>query len=303
MRLVYTTKNKMKSNPIGIFDSGIGGLTVAKEIIDLLPNETIIYLGDTARVPYGTRGKAVILQFAKELVHYLLKQNVKALVVACNTISATCLEEIQAISPVPVIGVIKPVAKEVALKTKNKCVGVIGTRATINSDAYKNEIEAIDSSVEIISKACPLFVPIAEEGFGESKVSKVSAEEYLKDFRSTNIDYLVLGCTHYPLLRKVIQEVVGNNITLIDSGKATAFELRKTLEQLNFLNDTKVIQNKFLVTDAPQRVLEIASLFFGKEIFPKIEKIDLDNHKETKKTQDRIFSSYKSGSKVPSNLR
>lgn len=265
----------MNNQPIGVFDSGIGGLTVAREIVRTLPNESIIYLGDTARIPYGTRSKEVVTRFAKELMDYLLKQDVKALVVACNTISATCLEELQEISPVPVLGVIKPAAKLATKTTQSKVVGVIGTRGTVGSKAYDNEIAQLDNNIKVISQACTLFVPIAEEGLGNDEVSRLMADKYLAVFNGTNVDTLILGCTHFPLLRGIIQQSVGNSVRLIDSAQPTAKELKSVLEEKGLLSDNNQPNNKYLVTDAPQRVLEIASLFFGKEVFPEIEKVSL----------------------------
>ncbi len=268
--------HKMKDLPIGIFDSGIGGLTVARAIAEVLPHESFIYLGDTARVPYGTRGKEVITQFALELTKYLLERKVKLLVVACNTISATCLDKIQQISPVPVVGVILPAADQAARQSKGK-VGVLGTRATISSGAYEQalrfahekEIKKLSPDIEVVSKACPLFVPIAEEGLGRDQIAKMAAEEYLGELKG-KVDTLVLGCTHYPLLREVIQEVVGADVTLIDSAEPTAQEVKRVLTEENLLNEGSS-ERQFLVTDAPERVLEIAKLFFGNELVPDVE--------------------------------
>lgn len=266
----------MSNKPIGVFDSGIGGLTVAREIVRTLPSESIIYLGDTARIPYGTRSKEVVTRFAKELMDYLLKQDVKALVVACNTISATCLEELQQISPVPVLGVIKPAAKVAVETTKSKVVGVIATRGTVGSKAYDNELQQLDSNIKVVSQACTLFVPIAEEGLGNDEVAKVMADKYLSVFNGSDVDTLILGCTHFPLLRDTIQQSVGGNVALIDSAQPTAQELKAILEEKGLLSNSDKPDNKFLVTDAPQRVFEIASLFFGKEVFPQIERVNLD---------------------------
>jgi len=269
-------EEKVNNQPIGVFDSGIGGLTVAREITRTLPNESIIYLGDTARIPYGTRSKEVVTRFAKELMDYLLKLDVKALVVACNTISATCLEELQAISPVPVLGVIKPAAKVAVETTQSKVVGVIATRGTVGSKAYDNEINKINGDIKVISQACTLFVPIAEEGLGDDEVARVMADRYLSVFTGTGVDTLILGCTHFPLLRDTIQQSIGKNIALVDSAQPTAEELKEILGEKDLLSNSTESHNKFLVTDAPQRVFEIASVFFGKEVFPQIEKVNLD---------------------------
>ncbi len=265
----------MNDRPIGIFDSGIGGLTVVKEVIKALPHESIIYLGDTARVPYGPRSKEVIREFARQLTEFLLKKDIKCLVVACNTISAIALEEIKKISSVPVIGVIKPAAKKAVDITKLKKIGVIGTIGTINSASYEEEIQKLDSSVEVISEACPLFVPIAEEGFGSHQATKLIAQDYLSELKNSGIDTLILGCTHYPVLIDTIKEVMGEEITLIDSAKLTAEELKKLLEEKNLLSDNPNPSLRVLVTDAPQRVYLVASRFFGEDLEGKIKKVTL----------------------------
>ena len=264
----------MKNKPIGIFDSGVGGLTVAKAILELLPNESVIYIGDTARIPYGTRGRDVITSFATELVEFLLKKDVKYLVAACNTISATCLEEIQKLSPVPILGVIKPAAKEAIKTTKSGKIGVIGTRATIGSKIYEKELKILSPDVEVTTKACPMFVPIAEEALGRHEIAKTMAYEYLTEFKDSGIDTLILGCTHYPLLREVIQEAVGNEITLIDSASPTARLLNEELEKNNLFNERSA-ERKFYVTDAPERVYQIADVFLGKHVVPTLEKVTL----------------------------
>lgn len=247
----------MRNLPIGIFDSGIGGLTVVKEIIKELPNESIIYLGDTARVPYGTRGRKVITKFALELANFLLKRRVKFLVVGCNTISATCLEEIKKISPVPVLGVIKPAIEEAIKNTKRGRIGVIGTRATIDSQVYQKNLK----NMKVLIQACPLFVPLVEEGVIEEPASRLIAKDYLKKLVG-KVDTLILGCTHYPILRKVIQQVMGSDVTLIDSAKPTALELKKILKRKKMLNNTKRAKYDLFVTDAPKRVFEIANILF-----------------------------------------
>lgn len=263
----------MNNNPIGVFDSGIGGLTVVSEIIKELPNEDIIYLGDTARVPYGTRGKEVITKFALELTNFLLKRKVKFLVIACNTISASCLKEIEKVSPVPVLGVIKDAAQEAAKATKTNNIGIIGTPATISSKVYDKAIKNLNPQAKVITQACPLLVPLVEEGLKDDKATELIAREYLKKFNNTNIDILILGCTHYPILKKVIQKVMGNKIRLIDSAQPTAKKLKEILKEKNLLNGNKIAKHEFFVTDAPQRVYSVASNFFGKHLDRKLRKI------------------------------
>lgn len=266
---------KAKNKPIGIFDSGIGGLTVTKEIVKRLPGESIIYLGDTARVPYGTRSKEVITKFALELTDFLLKREVKCLVVACNTISAVALGEIEKISKIPVIGVVKPAVKRAIQSTKIKKIGVIGTPGTIQSKAYENEIRKIDPKITVVSVGCPLFVPLAEEGLHKHKATKLVAEDYLKEIIVAKVDTLILGCTHYPLLYEIIAETVGLNVTLIDSARPTTEQLRKILQEMNLLAEDSNPTYEFLVTDAPERVYKVAGRFFGETINGKLRQVDL----------------------------
>lgn len=253
----------MKNNPIGIFDSGIGGLTVVKEIVKALPNESIVYIGDTARVPYGPRSKTVIEKFAKELVGFLLKRQVKCLVIACNTISATCLDKIRRISPAPVLGVIEPTIELAVKVSKGNKIGVIGTVGTISSGIYNKKIQTINPKIKVCSGACPLFVPIAEEGLDSHQATKLIAEEYLKGLKNQGINTLILGCTHYPLLSEVIQSVMGKEVVLIDSAKPTAERLKKLLQENNLLAKLKP-KYEFYVTDASPKVIEVAGRFFGK---------------------------------------
>lgn len=265
----------MNNNPIGIFDSGIGGLTVTKQIMRLLPKESIIYLGDTARVPYGTRSKEIIQQFAQELVRFLLKKKVKVLVAACNTISAVALDQIKSISPVPVLGVLEPTSSEAYQTTKNKKIAVIGTTTTINSQSYKKELTRLNPDINIISVACPLFVPLAEAGLGDHEAAKILAKKYLRKVKNFGADTLILGCTHYPLLGKVIQTAIGAGVHLVDCSKPTAESLRNLLNKKQLLSNNPHPIFQFFVTDAPARTASIASNFFGSELKGKIKKVTL----------------------------
>lgn len=265
----------MCNNPIGIFDSGIGGLTVVKEVIKELPNESIVYIGDTARVPYGTRSKETITKFAKELTDFLLKRNVKCLVVACNTISSVALKEIEKLSPVPVLGVVDPTIELALVTTRNNKVGVIGTTGTINSRVYDKKIRKNNAKQKVISVACPLFVPIAEEGLGNHPATKMLAEDYLRKLKDKGIDTLILGCTHYPVLFEVIQGVMGEEVILVDSAKPTAEKLKKVLKEKKLLSKNKNPKYEFFVTDAPERVLKVASCFFGKVLDGNLKQVTL----------------------------
>lgn len=261
------------NRPIGVFDSGIGGLTVVKEIIKTLPNESIIYLGDTARVPYGTRDDEIITKFALELADYLLKKNVKVLVVACNTISATCFEEIERISPVPVIGVIKPAAKWAASSTSKRTIGVIGTRATMRSGAYTRAIKDIKPGMEVLHKACPLFVPVVEEGLANHEIAEMVVREYLENEFDGEVDTLILGCTHYPILKDTIRKVL-NGIKLIDSAKPTAQELKEILKNKELLN-YEGAEYQILLTDTPPHIQNVIDLFFEGKSPAKLNKVAL----------------------------
>lgn len=265
----------MNNNPIGVFDSGIGGLTVVKEIVKQLPNEHIIYLGDTARVPYGPRSKEIVIQFAKEIVAFLLKRKVKALVVACNTISSFALPEIKKLTDISVLGVVKPAAQEAVNKSKDKKIGVIGTTGTINSKAYEEEVKKIDSNIEVISVACPLFVPLAEEGLHSHPGSKLIAQDYLNDIKNAGVDTLILGCTHYPLLLQTIADTLGSDITLIDPAIPTTQDLVKLLTDKDQLAEKSNAKLEIFVTDAPERVYKVASRFFGEDLVGKIQKVTL----------------------------
>jgi glutamate racemase len=251
--------------PIGVFDSGIGGLTVVKEIVKALPNESLVFIGDTARVPYGTRGKAVITQFALELATTLLERDVKYLVAACNTISSTCLAEVRAVSPVPVLGVVDPAVQTALKQTRSGRIGMIGTRATVASGFYEQQIRELEPSVSVMSVACPLFVPLAEEGLSAAQATRLIAADYLAPFADSEIDVLVLGCTHYPILRDVIQQAIGESVVLVDSARPTAETLAAELEEAG-LGSEGPAAYELLVTDAPERVHQVASDFFGREL-------------------------------------
>ena len=221
---------------VGMFDSGIGGLTVLKATMARLPEESFIYFGDTARLPYGTKSRETVTRFAEEIVAFLERKKLKLLVVACNTVSAYSLERIRQIATVPVVGVIEPGARAAVRTTRNRRVGVIGTRATIQSGAYLESIRSFDPDVRVFSKACPLFVPLVEEGWLNDEVTYRIAERYLESLLSCGIDTLILGCTHYPLIKGVISEVVGKNVTLIDSAEETSKIVENILREQGILS-------------------------------------------------------------------
>lgn len=256
----------MNSLPIGIFDSGVGGLTVLRAVRQRLPRESVIYLGDTARVPYGTKSRATIERYAIEDAAFLVEKGVKMIVVACNTASAMARESLRREFDIPFLTVLGPGARAAARATRNGRIGVIATEATINSGAYERAVHEAcgDRPVEVFSRACPLFVPLVEEGETDSHVARLVAEQYLAPLREERIDTLVLGCTHYPLLKTVIAETMGEAVTLIDSAEAVAEETARLLEQHNWLDaDGESQQSRFYVTDAAQRFHRIAERILG----------------------------------------
>jgi glutamate racemase len=256
----------MTSLPIGIFDSGVGGLTVLRAVRERLPNENLIYLGDTARVPYGTKSRATVERYAVEDAAFLIHKGVKVVIIACNTASALARERLRCEFETPFLSVIGPGVRAAAKATKNHRIGVIATEATIDSDAYASGIrEACGTTpVEIFSQACPLFVPLVEEGETNSPIAHQVAEKYLASLREQGIDTLVMGCTHYPLLKTMIAETIGREVHLIDSGAATAAEIKMLLRDKALLNpQTEKGWSEFYVTDAAQRFHRIAERFLG----------------------------------------
>lgn len=265
--------------PIGIFDSGLGGLTVVRELQRLLPHERIVYLGDTARVPYGGRSEETIQEFGMQDAGFLLGMDIKMLIVACNTVSSVALEHIQKhVNEIPVIGVVLPGSKAALLRTVEKKIGVIGTYATVRANAYATAIQNIDPAIRVFGKACPLFVPLVEEGMHDTDITRMTVQYYLYELIDTGIDCLILGCTHYPLLLEVITSTVGNRIQIIDSAFWTAKEAQDILAALGSLtshNDDGYEQSSFHVTDLTTNFEEIANRFLGRPM-PNITKIDLD---------------------------
>lgn len=256
---------------VGVFDSGLGGLTTVRTIHNLLPGQDIIYLGDTARVPYGNRGSDVIKKFALANARFLLGYDIETLVIACGTVSTVALDELRAISPVPVLGVVEPACFQAVAATKNKRVGLIATKATVASGAYEREIAGLVENVEVFSKACPLFVPLVENGRfsrGDTVIETV-ATEYLAPLKAAGVDTLILGCTHYPLLKDIISDCMGGGVTLIDSGEAVAAALG---ENISGANGT----TRYLVTDDEDKFGELAKIFLQNTTIGLVERVDID---------------------------
>ncbi len=249
--------------PIGVFDSGVGGLTVTREIMRQIPNEKIVYFGDTARVPYGSKSQDTILRYSRQIVRFLRQQNVKAIVVACNTASAYALDYLEAESDIPIIGVIKPGAKVAAEATRNGKIGVIGTEGTIGSGIYPQYIRQIQPDVTVTGKACPLFVPLVEEGLWEDPVTDEIANRYLLELKDIGIDTLIMGCTHYPLIRSTLRRLMGEEVTLVNPAYETAISLRNLLEEKGLCRTSRPelgeARYQFYVSDGAEKFQRFAN--------------------------------------------
>ena len=253
--------------PIGVFDSGVGGLTVFRAVERRLPDESLIYLGDTARIPYGVRSAATVERYALECATFVQSKGVKAIVIACNTASALAANYLRSKCSVPVVGVIRPGSRRAVEQTRNGHIGVIATEATVTSGAYERAMLAIRSGLEVTSRACPLFVPLAEEGWLNHPVTFQVAEEYLAELRQSRVDTLVLGCTHYPILRPVIERILGDQISYVDSGEAVAETLAQMLEEQGLVCQSGAPPTEeFYVTDSALRFRRVAELFLGRPL-------------------------------------
>lgn len=272
----------MSSNEaIGVFDSGLGGLSAVKEFLHLLPNEKIIYFGDTGRVPYGNRSNSTISKYAFQDTRFLLEHNVKLVVAACGTVSSVAGDALRSELVVPYTGVVNPTAFAAAEKTKNKKIGVIGTAATIGSHSYKNRLKTLNPEFEVFELACPLFVPLVENGFisRNDPIVKLIVQRYLSGIKEQGIDTLILGCTHYPLLSDAIKDFMGSGVTLVDSGYETALYSAKILRENNLLNDNNIQkQPEFFVSDTPDDFKKIAELFLGRDMEHTVTQIDIESY-------------------------
>ena len=250
--------------PVGIFDSGIGGLTVAHEMMRQLPHESLIYFGDTARVPYGPKSPETVRRYSREIVHFLSEQGVKAIVVACNTATAHALPVLRDELSLPIVGVIEPGARAAVNATTHGVVGIIGTAGTIKSGAYERAVRAIDPGVRTVARACPLFVPLVEEGWTDHRATRLVAEEYLEPIRREGVDTLVLGCTHYPLLKPLLKGVMGPSVTLIDSAEETAGEVARMVQRHCIDAPSSTVPSyRFVASDDPLMFLQLGQRFLG----------------------------------------
>ena len=269
------------TRPIGVFDSGLGGLTAVKELKKVLPEESIVYFGDTGRVPYGTRSKSTIIRYASQDANFLLEKGVKAIVAACGTVSSSAKEELKKL-PVPYIDVISPTAKAAVAATKNKKIGVIGTGATIKSGSFTKAIKELDSEIEVTSTACPLFVSLVENGFIEkdNEVTLLVAKKYLKDIIEAGVDTLILGCTHFPIIAPSIKAIMGEKVKLIDSGKETARFVKELIKENNLENESESTANySYFVSDDTENFKNIAEIFLQGEIDGEVNRIEIGKYK------------------------
>lgn len=267
----------MDNRPIGVFDSGLGGLTAVREILQIMPHEDVVYFGDTGRVPYGTRSRETILKYAAQDIAFLRSKNVKMIIAACGTVSSVASELGESLL-VPFTGVVQPTALAAYLATRNGKIGVIGTTATIRSGSYRNAIYAINPDIEVFEQDCPMFVPLVENDFfdPENPVPHLVAERYLEPLKQAGVDTLIMGCTHYPILRETIQKVMGPDVVLIDSGKETATFAMELLREKNALCDkNKTGSCAFYVSDSTEGFSKAASLFLNKDIAQNVNYIDI----------------------------
>ena len=267
-----------RNAPIGIFDSGVGGLTVAREIIRQIPEERIVYFGDTARLPYGSKSRDTIIRYSRQIIRFLQTMNVKAIVIACNTASAYALETVRAEADIPVIGVINAGARTAVHATGNKRIGVIGTEGTIGSGIYTEVMKKMKPDIEVFGKSCPLFVPLVEEGLLHDSVTDEIASRYLSMLKGKYIDTLVLGCTHYPLLREVIGREMGPGVALIDVGAACADHAAKVLGEKGMLADRGKGACRYFVSDSTQDFARLAEIFLGEPVEGSVERIDIERY-------------------------
>ena len=280
----YREENKLimdKNAPIGVFDSGVGGLTVAREIMRQIPNERIVYFGDTARVPYGSKSKDNIIKFSRQIIRFLQTENVKAIVIACNTASALALDEMQQEFDLPILGVVKPGAKVAVETTANKRIGLIGTEANIRSGVYTRYIKSLDDEAKGFEKACPLFVPLVEEGWLHDDITLQVASRYLEELKEKDIDTLIMGCTHYPLIRSTIRKVMGDKVNLVNPAYETAIELKNLLERDNLANkcdvDSPSSMYRFYVSDAEEKFKLFANSILPFDI-TMTKQINIENY-------------------------
>lgn len=273
---MITDPSSSRSLPIGLFDSGIGGLTVARRVMDLMPHENTVYFGDTARVPYGSKSPRAVIEYSLEAAAFLESKHVKLIIIACNTASAVALEQVRSASSVPVIGVIDPGAAAALAASNTRRIGVIGTEGTVRSGAYQHALQTNDPHSYVAAQSCPLFVGFAEEGLDRHPAALIMAREYLEPFVRESIDTLIMGCTHYPILHDTIADVLGAGISLIDPGCATAEEARRLLSDGDLLNtSTSLARHAYYLSDFPHKFVQVGERFLGRKL-DEVSRITLD---------------------------
>ena len=270
----------MSWRAIGIFDSGVGGLTVLRELVKAMPQEDTIYFGDTARVPYGAKSPETVIRYANEITSFLVRRDIKLLVVACNTVSAVALDTLKQCFSIPVVGVIEPGARRAAEVSRTGRIGVIGTAGTIKSSAYTRAIKRFKANTEVLTRACPLFVPLAEEGWINNEVTQLTARLYLDDIKEADVDTLVLGCTHYPLLKPVIAETMGPDVALVDSAEETARSVAEILSEKRLMRPASEKGNHhYFVSDVPASFIRVGACFLGEDL-GDVHQVSLDDERE-----------------------
>ena len=268
----------MDNRPIGIFDSGLGGLTCVKKVMELLPGEDIIYFGDTGRVPYGSRSSDTIVKYTRQDIRFLKTFDIKFIIIACGTASSAALPKIQDEFSTEIIGVLNPACRAAAKATRNGKIGVIGTAGTVRSGKYAETLQAINPRFQVISKACPMFVPLVENGYIQSKVTDLIAEEYLNDLKTQGVDTLILGCTHYPLLKETIASVMGEDVTLIDAGAEAAVYAKERLITNGLTAQAKEGKAQYYVSDAVDGFCDLAQVFLEKELVGQVHRIEIETY-------------------------
>lgn len=269
----------MDNRPIGIFDSGLGGLTCVKEVLDIMPSEDIIYFGDTGRVPYGTRSRDTIVKYVKQDINFLKSFDIKYIIIACGTASSAALPSIQSEYDNEILGVLEPASRLAVKTTRNNKIGVLGTPGTIKSGKYAEFIGKINPQTEVLQIACPMFVPLVENGYTDGKVTEIIAKEYLRPMKEAGVDTIILGCTHYPLLRPVISKIMGEDVKLIDSGAAAADYAKIRLETLGLCADARKEGSvRYFVSDGTDSFSELGGVFLNREIHGGVSKIDIEKY-------------------------
>ncbi len=268
----------MDKRPIGVFDSGLGGLSAVKEIMRIMPNEDVIYFGDTGRVPYGSRSQETLIKYVSQDIRFLKTFDIKMIIIACGTASSAVLPWISGGMDTKILGVVEPAAKAAITASKTNRIGVLGTAATIRYGKYVEYIKKLNPEAEVFQMACPMFVPLVENGYADSEVTRIIAKEYLKDLKDKNIDTLILGCTHYPLLKNVIKGIMGDDVTLIDSGAAAANSAFELLKKEDMQCGREMGTYRYFVSDSADDFAKLGGLFLEKPIGKDIEKIDIEKY-------------------------